>query len=54
MAIDTIEERIKMLQEKKLNMAEAILTGTKQVVQNKLSLADLKMLFGVGGDPVSM
>lgn len=52
MAVDTIEERIKMLQEKKLSMAEAILTGTKQVVQNKLSLEDLKMLFGVGGVPV--
>lgn len=49
MAVDTIEERIKMLQEKKMSMAEAILTGTKQAVQNKLSLQDLKMLFGMGG-----
>ncbi|XP_066137668.1 transcription termination factor 2 [Euwallacea fornicatus] len=48
MAVDTIEERIKLLQDKKLSMAEAILTGTKQVGQNKLSIDDLKMIFGLG------
>lgn len=47
MAVDTIEERIKMLQDKKLAMAESILTGTRQVVQSKLSIDDLKMLFGM-------
>ncbi|CAH1132722.1 unnamed protein product [Ceutorhynchus assimilis] len=48
-AINTIEERIKALQDKKLALAEGILTGTRQVVQNKLSLEDLKMIFGMNG-----
>ncbi|KAL1497383.1 hypothetical protein ABEB36_008363 [Hypothenemus hampei] len=47
MAIDTIEERIKMLQDKKLEMAEGLLTGTKQVFQNKLSFDDLKTIFAM-------
>ncbi|XP_030764453.1 transcription termination factor 2-like [Sitophilus oryzae] len=47
MALDTIEERIKALQERKLSMAEGVLTGTKQVVQSKLTMEDLRMIFGM-------
>lgn len=47
MATDTIEERIKALQDKKLAMAEGLLTGTKQATENKLSLQDLRMIFGM-------
>lgn len=43
---DTIEERIKALQERKLEMAENLLTGTKQA-GNKLTIEDLKMLFSM-------
>lgn len=46
MASETIEERIKYLQEKKLEMADALLTGSK-VQQSKLTLDDLKMLFSM-------
>ncbi|XP_044270813.1 transcription termination factor 2 isoform X2 [Tribolium madens] len=45
MALQTIEERIKALQERKLEIANAMLTGSKQVTNSKLSLQDLKMLF---------
>ncbi|XP_008199533.2 transcription termination factor 2 [Tribolium castaneum] len=45
MALETIEERIKALQERKLEIANAMLTGSKQVTNSKLSLQDLKMLF---------
>ncbi|XP_019880780.1 transcription termination factor 2 isoform X2 [Aethina tumida] len=45
MTTDTIEERIKELQDSKLDCANAMLTGTKQVLATKLSLNDLKMLF---------
>ncbi|ENN79038.1 hypothetical protein YQE_04505, partial [Dendroctonus ponderosae] len=47
MAVDTIEERIKLLQDKKLSMAEGMLTGTREVIQNKMSIDDLAMIFGV-------
>lgn len=47
MATDTIEERIKALQDKKLAMAEGILTGTKQAIQSKLTIDDLRMIFGM-------
>ncbi|XP_044739625.1 transcription termination factor 2 [Chrysoperla carnea] len=43
---DTIEERIKALQERKLQMATDLLTGSKQA-GNKLSIEDLKMLFSM-------
>lgn len=46
MAEETIEERIKALQERKLEIANSMLTGSKQVISSKLSLQDLKMLFG--------
>lgn len=45
MATDTIEKRILDLQEKKLDIANSMLTGTKQVIGSKLSLDDLKLLF---------
>ncbi|GLV32180.1 lodestar [Carabus blaptoides fortunei] len=45
---DTIEERIKALQENKLAMASDILSGTRPGAGSKLSLDDLKMLFNVG------
>ncbi|CAG9821124.1 unnamed protein product [Phaedon cochleariae] len=45
MATDTIENRILELQEKKLSIANSMLTGTKQAITSKLSLQDLKMLF---------
>ncbi|XP_017778365.1 PREDICTED: transcription termination factor 2 [Nicrophorus vespilloides] len=46
MTADTIEERIKKLQDHKMNIAEAMLTGAK-IQQSKLSLDDLKMLFNM-------
>ncbi|RZC38461.1 transcription termination factor 2 [Asbolus verrucosus] len=45
MALDTIEQRIKFLQETKLEMADSMLTGSKKVISSKLTLQDLKMLF---------
>ncbi|CAG9837848.1 unnamed protein product [Diabrotica balteata] len=45
MAADTIEKRILDLQEKKLGIASAMLTGTVQAARNKLSIEDLKLLF---------
>ncbi|KAG5894625.1 hypothetical protein JTB14_026156 [Gonioctena quinquepunctata] len=45
MAADTIEKRILDLQEKKLGIAQSMLTGTKQALTSKLSLQDLKLLF---------
>lgn len=47
MAVDTIEEQIKLLQDKKLSMAEGMLTGTRQMIQNKMTIDDLAMIFGV-------
>ncbi|CAH0563361.1 unnamed protein product [Brassicogethes aeneus] len=44
-ATDTIEERIKQLQDKKLDCATSMLTGTKQAGSSKLTLQDIKMLF---------
>ncbi|CAH1102884.1 unnamed protein product [Psylliodes chrysocephalus] len=45
MATDTIEKRILDLQEKKLEMANSMLTGSSQVNKNKLTIQDIKMLF---------
>lgn len=42
---DSIEQRIQALQEHKLSIAEAVLTGTKAGAGSKLTIADLKMLF---------
>ena len=44
---DTIERKILDLQEKKLNLANEVLTGAKRVDSNKLSLEDLKSLFSI-------
>ncbi|XP_014225120.1 transcription termination factor 2 isoform X1 [Trichogramma pretiosum] len=41
---DTIEERVKNLQDKKLDIANHVLTGTRSV-SSKLTIDDLKMLF---------
>ncbi|XP_072744570.1 transcription termination factor 2-like [Anoplolepis gracilipes] len=43
---DTIEERIKGLQEKKLEIARSVLSGDKNATVMKLTLNDLKSLFG--------
>ncbi|XP_058897301.1 transcription termination factor 2 isoform X1 [Kogia breviceps] len=42
----TVEEKILQLQEKKKDLAKQILSGTGEVV-TKLTLADLKVLFGI-------
>ncbi|KAL9910816.1 transcription termination factor lodestar isoform 1-T3 [Glossina fuscipes fuscipes] len=47
MCKDTVEERIKALQEHKLAMADSILTGDKASQSSKLTLDDLKGLFGM-------
>ena len=53
---DTIEERIKELQRRKLDLAENILSKNGSRIgldaNSKLSLQDLKLLFGVGGASV--
>lgn len=46
MTVETIEERIKRLQETKLEIAESMLTGSK-IHSSKLTLSDLKMLFNM-------
>lgn len=46
MTLETIEERIKRLQESKLEIAESMLTGSK-MQSSKLTLSDLKMLFNM-------
>lgn len=45
--VNTIEESIKMLQDRKLAMADHVLTGTRNTETSKLTLDDLKMLFSV-------
>ncbi|KAK0171288.1 hypothetical protein PV328_009036 [Microctonus aethiopoides] len=44
---DTIEERIKNLQDKKLDIASSVLTGTRNNADSKLTLNDLKSLFSL-------
>ncbi|XP_015175312.1 PREDICTED: transcription termination factor 2 isoform X2 [Polistes dominula] len=44
---DTIEERIKHLQEKKLSISENVLSGGNNKITSKLTLNDLKSLFGL-------
>ncbi|XP_014275911.1 transcription termination factor 2 isoform X2 [Halyomorpha halys] len=44
---DTIEERILKLQNNKLELAKAVLTGTSKVQSSKLRLDDLKLLFNI-------
>ncbi|ALC45646.1 lds [Drosophila busckii] len=43
--LETVEERIKALQDRKLEIAEGVLTGAK--VSSKLTIDDLKGLFGM-------
>merc|ERR1719323_306075 len=45
---DTVESRILELQNKKLELANSVLTGAKRTGGNKLTMEDLKMLFQVG------
>uniref|UniRef100_A0A1A9Z4L3 Transcription termination factor 2 n=1 Tax=Glossina pallidipes TaxID=7398 RepID=A0A1A9Z4L3_GLOPL len=47
MCKETVEERIKALQDHKLAMADSILTGAKASQSSKLTLDDLKGLFGM-------
>ena len=42
---DTVESRILELQNKKLDLANSVLTGAKRTGGNKLTMEDLKMLF---------
>ncbi|GLG96545.1 Transcription termination factor 2 [Gryllus bimaculatus] len=44
---ETIEERIKVLQDKKQSLATSVLSGTMQRNANKLTLQDLKSLFSM-------
>ncbi|KYN21248.1 Transcription termination factor 2 [Trachymyrmex cornetzi] len=44
--VNTIEERIKALQERKLQIAKNVLSGSTSRVDGKLTLNDLKSLFG--------
>ncbi|KAK9297411.1 hypothetical protein QLX08_008850 [Tetragonisca angustula] len=44
---DTIEDRIKCLQEKKMEIAQHVLSGDKNSAVSKLTLDDLKSLFGL-------
>ena len=44
---DTVESRIQELQLKKMDLANDVLTGAKRSNANKLTLDDLKMLFGL-------
>ncbi|XP_043252675.1 transcription termination factor 2 isoform X2 [Colletes gigas] len=44
---DTIEERIKLLQEKKISIAQNVLSGDKSSVASKLSFDDMKSLFAL-------
>ena len=43
----TVESRILKLQEKKLALADGILTGAKRSNANKLTIQDLKSLFNL-------
>ncbi|XP_055533657.1 transcription termination factor 2 [Wyeomyia smithii] len=46
MCVDTVEQAIRVLQERKLGIANEVLTGTKQT-SSKLTIDDLKTLFGL-------
>ena len=50
---ETIERRILDLQEKKLALADGVLTGAKSVNSSKLSFEDLKALFSMGANEKS-
>lgn len=42
---DSIEQRIQALQDHKMSIADAVLTGSKSAAGSKLTITDLKMLF---------
>ena len=44
---NTVEQKIIELQEKKLQLADSILSGAKHTTSNKLTLEDMKTLFDV-------
>lgn len=44
---DSIEERIELLQKKKLEIAQSVLTGVRQQNSNTLTIDDMKSLFGM-------
>lgn len=44
---DTVETRIQQLQQKKIQLADGVLTGAKKAGTNKLTFEDLKTLFSV-------
>ncbi|XP_037776310.1 transcription termination factor 2-like [Penaeus monodon] len=44
---NTVEERILQLQQKKLQLAEDVLSGAKRTTSNKLTLEDMKSIFNV-------
>ncbi|XP_076632722.1 transcription termination factor lodestar isoform X2 [Colletes latitarsis] len=44
---DTIEERVRLLQEKKIGIAQNVLSGDKSSVASKLSFDDMKSLFAL-------
>ncbi|XP_063539516.1 transcription termination factor 2-like [Cydia strobilella] len=48
MCLDTVEQTIRKLQDAKLEMAAAVLTGARHTSASKLSIEDLKVLFNMG------
>lgn len=44
---NTVEERILQLQQKKLQLAEDVLSGAKRTTSSKLTLEDMKSIFNV-------
>lgn len=44
---NTVEKKIIELQEKKLQLADGILSGAKHQTSNRLTLEDMKTLFNV-------
>ncbi|XP_068221876.1 transcription termination factor 2-like [Palaemon carinicauda] len=47
---NTVEEKILELQQKKLQLANEVLSGVKRTLENKLTLEDMKALFDIGGN----
>nr|CAB3267348.1 transcription termination factor 2-like [Phallusia mammillata] len=51
---NTVEEQILQLQERKLSIAKAVMEGAVSENKVKLTLADMRMLFGLHGDRKSV
>lgn len=47
MCLETVEQSIKSIQDKKLALAENVLTGAKATQSSKLSIDDLKLMFNM-------